>query len=119
LKTIREGQGVPVAQDGFVLVPGWLDRRGDTRVLRNDPVDVTIGTERRAAFLTDASQTGFGLKFAPGLSIGQLVQVHLKGRETVGAVVVWAERDRAGLRLVHPLAPGDPLLKRSPLERLE
>jgi hypothetical protein len=117
LDLIAAGLSPCVAEDGFVVAPGVLDRRSETRVPILERIWIESNAGRQLVLLHDLSISGMGLARCSGLSKGMLASAELPGGRRVKGIVVWSKDGRAGIRLVQPLNPGDPLLVPSELPR--
>lgn len=118
MKQLRLGQPTNIARDGYLFLEGRLDRRAEVRLQRTDWIKLTSNAGSQRCHLKDVSRSGFGLAGVSKLTAGMPVKMQIVGRELMQGLVVWASdgavrASEAGVRLLAPLAPGDPLLKPS------
>lgn len=73
---------------------------------RPSSMSITIDGMRRAATITDVSESGLQLIVPDGLPIGTRVTL-VAPRLEIGGEVRWCRADRAGLQLDRALTPGE------------
>lgn len=114
LDLIAAGLSPCVAEDGFVVAPGVLDRRSEARVPVQQRIWIESNAGRQSVLLRDISMNGLGISLSSGVKKGMLVAAELPGGRRLKGIVVWAKNGGIGVRLVHPLNPSDPLLTPMP-----
>ncbi len=106
-----EAGGYPCLEpDGRVTVPGWAERRREPRNAVQMAATAEIGGRYIPVMIRDASASGLGLESAHIAAPGERIVVRLPGDRQMPGDVAWSDGQRIGVRLEHPLMPGDPLL---------
>ncbi len=100
-----------VETDGYVVVPGWAERRRQARYEINIPALIEFGPVSYEISIVDVSRGGLGIDGIQVLLAGDTVTVNLPDGRSLPARVAWVSGARAGLELADPLAPDDPLLR--------
>lgn len=107
-----EGGGTPcMGTHGGIEIPGWAERRRESRIQIRQLVIATIGNRSHEVTIHDASQRGLGLVGAA--NTGQHVTLTLSDGRKITGTVVWSQEGRFGMRLDLPLTLADPLLVRN------
>lgn len=97
--------------DGRVTIPGWAERRRETRHdMRADAI-ARFPNGTVSVVIRDASLSGLGLEMDRRSKPGERVSLTIGSRELTGEIA-WADGRRAGLKLDQRLLPGDHLLTR-------
>ena len=110
LGSIAAGRAPCVGARGEIVMPSWIERRREERRTMLRPVTVVRRDRRDRAATVDISRSGLGLAGVTGGVIGESITVVLeRGRELQG-YVAWVSNDRLGIKLLTPIADGDPLL---------
>jgi hypothetical protein len=93
--------------DGRVMVPGWAERRRESRLALNVVASAIVGERTLAAIIRDASPSGLGLTLSSPAKPGEAISVRLADGRALDGIVAWAVGRRAGVRLERRLQPGD------------
>lgn len=111
LRLARDGNHPCVANDGTVVVPGWIDRRSSPRVGINQSIWVEAAGVRQRSILQDVSASGLGVASCRAINAGMPIAVELESGRRLNGIAIWTKNDdRVGVRLLLPLSPTDPLL---------
>lgn len=96
---------------GYLVMPSWAEQREYTRVVVRSDVAVICGDQQQDSVLRDISVTGLGVDGVSGLQLDDRVTIAIEGLRTFDGTVIWAHRDRAGVRLSRRLHADDPTLE--------
>jgi hypothetical protein len=96
--------------DRFASLASNVGQRFEKRRTINAEAILSYGGSNEAIVVRDASRHGLGLSPSPKCEVGTAVAVNFAfGRSLIGSVV-WKTPGEAGIQLLEPLAPNDPLL---------
>ncbi len=99
LRGVSLGRAPCVRLDGAVIVPGWVERRGQLRRQVALPAQLAVNGQNHKMLVRDISTDGVGLEGEASVKPGDRVNIALDSGVQMEGVAVWNRDGRVGVKL--------------------